>query len=55
MAAQQEPDDETENAKGWLPMFWTPDGHNYIPTSGKAWALLAGGAIGLALLIKWLS
>lgn len=39
---------------GWVPLLWSPDGHNYIPTSGKAWIIVIVCAIALGVLVSWL-
>lgn len=49
------PEHESESEQpGWLPPLWSPDGHNFIPTSGKAWLVVIILAVAFGVLISWL-
>lgn len=54
VAEERDPEDESRGQRK-LPMFWSPDGQNIIPTTWKALALLVIGAIVAGVLISWLS
>lgn len=51
----ENPENPEESSGSKLPMFWTPDGHNLWPTTAKAWIVVAIGAVGVGVLVAWLS
>lgn len=55
MADEEEasPEHDAESKQpGWTLPLWSPDGHNYIPTSGKAWLIVIVLAILFGVLIS---
>ncbi|MGX1695222.1 hypothetical protein ACWIBQ_07580 [Microbacterium keratanolyticum] len=48
-------DEKQEEPTGKRPLLWSPDGHNLLPTSWKAWLIVAAGAVALGVIVAWLS